>query len=102
MSKKYVITTNAGGIEETKEYLASEAVKYFDTIADAFTFLIEDSVKLYGRPAFFYDDLLLKFQSFDKRINANRYMIVTRRYLEGKFDIPQHLRWLLEFDVDVE
>lgn len=99
MSKKYVITTNAGGIEETKQLLASGQALYFDKLFDVVNYLIQDTVKMYGRPAFGTDEIFIKCHSLDGRISCFRHMIVITRHLNEKYKHPQFYRWLLEVDV---
>lgn len=97
--KKYIITTNADGIAETKQLLESGQARYFDSISEVINYLIQDSINMYGRPAFGTDEIYVKFQSFDGRISAFRYMIVISRHFKDKYKRPQFYRWLLEVDV---
>ena len=99
MSKKYVITTNANGIAETKQLLESGQARYFDSISHVINYLIQDTVRLYGRPAFGTDEIYVKCHCLDVRIGAFRYMIVISRHLNEKFNHLQFYRWLLEIDV---
>lgn len=99
MSKKYVITTNAGGIEETKEYLSSDAVKYFDSIADVLISLVDEGKIKHGRKPFLLNDFGIRYSGFDTRINCHRFMILIPRYLDDIYAHHQFYRWLLEVDV---
>lgn len=98
MSKKYMITTNAGGIDEVQRLIASGEAKFFDSISEAIMYLISDSVNFYGRPAFSTDEIFIKWHSLDGRIGAFRYSIFITRHLQEKYKSPVFYRWLLEFD----
>lgn len=102
MSKKYVITTNAGGIAETMQLLSSGEAKYFDSLHDALQSLVDETIKMYGRKAFLLSDLTLRYHAFDGRIGCHRFMILIPKHLDKVFDHPQFYRWLLEIDVDVD
>lgn len=97
--KKYVITTNADGIAETKQLLESGQARYFDSISEVINYLIQETVRMYGRPAFSTDEIYVKWHSIDGRIGAFRYMIVISRHLTERYKRPQFYRWLLEVDV---
>lgn len=101
MSKKYVITTNAGGIAETMQLLSSGEAVYFDSMHAVFQRIVNDTVEMFGTKAFFISDISLKYHRFDPRINCHRFEVLISRFLDQKYDCPQFILWLLEVDVNL-